>query len=162
MCTSRVEGRRCGTASAQLRQLADSDRSASSIYLSVRAKVVGLLRGHGRRVTNQKRMWRMALDARLFARRARAGTTGTRASSGAVGLPPFFDTARLRHSVYCGIREGGGMVAAAGTHVRARQAGVADIGKYARGRLGFRRRCEYLEGIAKASGSIKSSRPVAS
>jgi predicted GNAT family acetyltransferase len=111
--------------------------------------------------------------------------------------PPFFDAAMLRNGVYFGIREGGILIAAAGTHVLAPDEGVAGIGNvYVRRdrrghglgrsvtaavtgellqlglrtvglnveesnvtairvyeRLGFRRSCEYREGIAIYRGA---------
>jgi len=42
--------------------------------------------------------------------------------------PPFFAPSMLSHGVFCGIREGGELVAAAGTQVLARELGVAAVG----------------------------------
>jgi len=108
-------------------------------YLSMRAEAVDLLRADRYEVRDEKRMWRMVADpARFIARAHTAARLGPadhaalaslyRDGDAAGEAPPFFDAGMLRHGVYYGIREGGAIVAAAGTHVLAEQEGVAAIG----------------------------------
>jgi ribosomal protein S18 acetylase RimI-like enzyme len=108
-------------------------------YLSVRPEVADLLRASGYEIRDEKRMWRMAADAARFVPPAhtavRLGVADYEAlvslyrdGDAAGETPPFFNAGMLRHGVYYGIREGGAMVAAAGTHVLAEQESVAAIG----------------------------------
>jgi ribosomal protein S18 acetylase RimI-like enzyme len=55
--------------------------------------------------------------------------------------PPFFSPSMLSHGVFYGIREGGELVAAAGTQVLAREEGVAAVGNVFTRR--DRRNCGY-------------------
>ena len=174
-------------------------------YLSVRPDFVRLLRTAGYEVHPEKRMWRMLADREWFTPpehdAVRLGPADHEAlthlyedGNAAGEAPPFFDLAMLQSGTYFGIREGGLLAAAAGTHVFAPQEGVAGIGNVytrrdCRGRglglrvtaavtanllrmglrtvalnvdenngaairvyerLGFRRYCEYREGIARA------------
>jgi ribosomal protein S18 acetylase RimI-like enzyme len=108
-------------------------------YFSVRPHIAALLRAAGYQISSEKRMWRMLLDARRFTsppdqsvRLTPADLTGlTRlyADGQAAGeAPPFFDGGMLRHGVYFGVREGGALIAVAGTHVLAPEEGIAAIG----------------------------------
>jgi len=119
--------------------------SEPRFYLSVRPEVILLLRAAGYEIPDAKRMWRMVLDPHAFApighRAVRLGPADEAelaslyADGEAVGeAPPFFEPGMLRHGVYYGVREGGAIVAAGGTHVLAEQESVAAIGNvYTRG-----------------------------
>jgi len=110
-----------------------------AFYLSVRLETADLLRASGYEIRDEKRMWRMVVDPVRFVPPAhsvvRLGPADYdalvslhRDGDAAGEAPPFFDAGMLRHGVYYGIREGGAIVAAAGTHVLAEQEGVAGIG----------------------------------
>jgi len=128
----------CGEA-ADLRPLLVEIADQPELYVSVRPEAAALLCAAGYRIPAEKRMWRMLLDARLFTPPlhpalplAPANFTEIErlyADGQAAGeAPPFFDSAMLRHGVYFGIREGGALIAAAGTHVLAAGDSVAAIG----------------------------------
>jgi ribosomal protein S18 acetylase RimI-like enzyme len=107
-------------------------------YLSVRPEVVELLRAGGYEVRD-RRMSRMQPDPRRFtswshnaARLGPADGDDLRVLY-ADGIetgesPPFFDAGMLQHGVYYGIREAGGLIAAAGTHVLSEEESLAAIG----------------------------------
>jgi len=108
-------------------------------YLSVRPEIGALLRARGYAIPDERRMRRMLLDPRSWAPRdhsaVRLGPGDSEAlarlyadGDAAGEAPPFFDAGMLRHGVYYAVREGGAMVAAAGTHVLAEEEGVAGIG----------------------------------
>lgn len=128
-----------GGAIAELASLLAEVADGPEFYLSVRPEVAGLLRDNGYRIRDEKRMLRMVLDPARFILRDRAAVrlgpadyevlASLYADGDAAGeRPQFFDAAMLRHGVYYGIREGGVLVAAAGTHVLAEPEGVAGIG----------------------------------
>jgi ribosomal protein S18 acetylase RimI-like enzyme len=84
-------------------------------------------------------MWRMAVDPARFVPPAHTSVrlgpgdydalvSLHRDGDAAGEAPPFFNAGMLRHGVYYGIREGGAIVAAAGTHVLAERESVAGIG----------------------------------
>jgi ribosomal protein S18 acetylase RimI-like enzyme len=129
-------------------------------YLSMRAEAVDLLRASRYEVRDEKRMWRMVADpARFVARAHSAARLGPadyaalarlyRDGDAAGEAPPFFDAGMLRHGVYYGIREGGAIVAAAGTHVLAEREGVAAIGN-----VYTRRDCRGRGFGAQVSGAV--------
>ena len=124
---------------ANLASLLPEIAADTEYYLSVRPDVAALLRGAGYRVSGEKRMWRMLLDAARFRAAPKDAVrlapvdlgelTRLYADGDAAGeAPPFFDAGMLRHGVYFGIRENGALVAAAGTHVLAASESVAAIG----------------------------------
>jgi ribosomal protein S18 acetylase RimI-like enzyme len=124
---------------ADLAPLLPEIAGVPAFYLSVRQEFADPLRANGYEIRDEKRMWRMAIDpARFDPPPHTAVPLGPSDYEGLVNLyrdgdaageaPPFFDAGMLRHGVYYGIREGGAIVAAAGTHVLAEQEGVAAIG----------------------------------
>ena len=109
------------------------------IYLSVRPDIADLLAKSGWEMRDVKVMSRMILDGQGFApvvqSAERLGPADYEALAGlhrdgeASGEnPPFFNAGMLGHGVYFGIREGGDLIAAAGTHVLAEEKSVAAIG----------------------------------
>jgi len=116
-----------------------------AFYVSMRPEAAALLGASGYQIRDEKRMWRMVADPAGFVPpgqiAVRLGPAGYevlaslyRDGDAAGESPPFFDASMLRHGVYYGIREGGAIVAAAGTHVLAEQESVAAIGNvYTRG-----------------------------
>ncbi|HUD99013.1 MAG TPA: GNAT family N-acetyltransferase [Bryobacteraceae bacterium] len=108
-------------------------------YLSVRPEAADLLHAGGYRLHDVKKMWRMTANPARFVSPARPAERLGPADSEALSSlhldgdaagesPPFFNAGMLRHGVYYGVREGGAMVAAAGTHVLAEEESVAAIG----------------------------------
>jgi len=126
-------------AAADLAALLPEVGGEPEFYLSVRSEAAALLRASGYEIRDEKKMWRLVADPARFVPRAhtaeRLGPADYedlvslhRDGDAAGETPPFFDAGMLRHGVYYGIREGGAIVAAAGTHVLAEQESVAGIG----------------------------------
>jgi GNAT superfamily N-acetyltransferase len=126
-------------AAADLALLLPEIADVAAFFLSVRQEFVDLLRANGYEIRDEKKMWRMVMDpARFDPPPHTAVRLGLEDYEGLTDLyrdgdtagesPPFFDTGMLRHGVYYGIREGGAIVAAAGTHVLAERESVAAIG----------------------------------
>ena len=122
-----------------LPEVAAASDAGREFYLSVRPEVAALLHARGYEIRDEKSMWRMVADAARFVPRAHAAVRLGPADYDTLAIlyhdgdaagetPPFFDAGMLRHGVYYGIREGGAIVAAAGTHVLAEQESVAAIG----------------------------------
>jgi len=126
-------------AAADLAPLLPEVAGDREFYLSVRSDAADLLRANGYGIRDEKKIWRMVADPARFVPRAqtavRLGPADYedlailhRDGDAAGETPPFFDAGMLRHGVYYGIREGGAIVAAAGTHVLAERESVAAIG----------------------------------
>lgn len=126
-------------AAADLAPLLPEIADVPVLYLSVRWEVAELLRANGYETPEEKRMWRMVAGRGHFEPRAHTAVRLEPADYTALASlyqdgdaagesPPFFDAGMLRHGVYYGIREGGAIVAAAGTHVVAEGESVAAIG----------------------------------
>jgi GNAT superfamily N-acetyltransferase len=124
---------------ADLAPLLPEIADVANFYLSVREEAADLLRASGYEIRDEKRMWRMVVDPARFVPSAHTSVrlgppdydalVSLHRDGDAVGeAPPFFDAGMLRHGVYYGIREGGAIVAAAGTHVLAERESVAGIG----------------------------------
>jgi ribosomal protein S18 acetylase RimI-like enzyme len=128
-----------GTAAAiepLLAQAARDDR----LYLSVQADVLELVRIAGYAIEHPKVMYRMALDKSRFrppvdGLAERLGPEDCErllalyADGDAAGESPvFFDGSMLESGVYYGIREGGNLIAVAGTHIVAADEDAGCIG----------------------------------
>jgi ribosomal protein S18 acetylase RimI-like enzyme len=118
-----------------LEEIADEPR----MYLSIRPEILPLIKERYA-VRDETAMWRMVLDRSKFRPEpmgacARLGPmavqelgqlyTDGRATGEA---PTFFVPRMLEEGVYFGVREGGDLVSAAGTHLLAPEEGVAAMG----------------------------------
>jgi ribosomal protein S18 acetylase RimI-like enzyme len=126
-------------AAADLMPLLPEIADQREFYLSVRPEIAAALQAAGYQLSVEKRMWRMLLDPRQYAPMAHGAVSLHRADADALKqlyadgetrgeAPDFFDADMLWHGVFFGIREGAELIAAAGTHVVAREEGVAAIG----------------------------------
>jgi ribosomal protein S18 acetylase RimI-like enzyme len=186
--------------------LADALGDESQVYLHVRPEAAAVL--EARYDVTRKAMWRMTLDASAWRPAPIDGVTRLRSAdvedlerlyrdgdeSGEA--PDFYFRSMIDLGVFFGIRDGGELVSAAGTHLMSEAESVAGIGNvYTRRdrrgqglaaqvtsavvaelrgksietialnvacenktaarvyeRLGFRRHCDYFEGVAKKRG----------
>jgi ribosomal protein S18 acetylase RimI-like enzyme len=124
---------------ASLRAVLPEIADFPEFYLHVRPEAAALLEEHYR-IRNRAEMWRMILDPTLFTppppeQVARLGPADLEAlehlfadGDAAGERPGFFTASMLQEGVYFGVREGGELIAAAGTHLVAEAEGVAAIG----------------------------------